>query len=406
MCQVFIYKVYIFIYNLSSSGLSISKYFCLHQIKKEMKSKKMKRLLVFVPATLVVLFLLSSFVIKEKKAWAKTTKGARSAHVSIIFRSADGGQTWQDISQGLPQNLQRAGVRRDGYFANDRGLYLRAGNGVYHSDPTATTHVWTKEIFPGKQDNIAPGNNRMFAYNFRGQFLQRINGKSDWLPVYTNFQEQAVRLNKTVDWMYTNFKEKQVSSVFETTRGTIFIGSNEALYKSTDSGKTWTYVRVGGWVMKMVESDGVLLAASSKGILRSADDGKTWDGVIAGGSEAIAVERIDGGFAAIIYNTITQTNNMQISLDSGKTWNAIGEELQPSQMSLLMNKIGLTSSSSNILSIKQMGKYLICSRTDGMFRSADMGKTWKKVSLPAVDDFGYQLSVSGNVIYAIPNKGC
>jgi len=366
----------------------------------------MKSLLVFVPATLVVLFLLSSFVIKEKKAWAKTTKGTRSAHGSIIFRSADGGQTWQDISQGLPQNLQRAGVRRDGYFANDRGLYLRAGNGVYHSDPTATTHLWTKEIFPGKQDNIAPGNNRMFAYNFRGQFLQKINGKSDWLPVYSNFQEQAVRLNKTVDWMYTNFKEKQVSSVFETTRGTIFIGSNEALYKSTDSGKTWTYVRVGAWVMKMVESDGVLLAASSKGILRSADDGETWNSVFTEGSEAIAVERIDGGFAAIVYNTTTQTNSIQISLDSGKTWNAIGEELQPSQMSLLMNKIGLTSSSSNILSIKQMGKYLICSRTDGMFRSADMGKTWKKVSLPAVDDFGYQLSVSGNVIYAIPNKGC
>jgi photosystem II stability/assembly factor-like uncharacterized protein len=292
-----------------------------------------------------------------------------------------------------------------GLFANDRGLYLRAGNGVYHSEPNSTTTLWTKEIFPGNQRNIAPGKNGIFAYDFRGQFLQKINGKSDWSPMYSNFQEQAVRLNRTIDWMYTNYKEKQVSSVFETTGGTIFIGSNNAVYKSTNSGKTWKYVHVGGWIMKMVESNGVLLAASTQGILRSTDDGESWDRVISEGVASIAVERIDGGFAAIVNNTITKTNSIHISLDSGKTWNAIGEELQPSWSSLLMKKIGLQSSL-DILSIKQMGKYLICGRSDGIFRSSDMGKTWEKLLLPAIEKYGFNLSVSGNVIYAIPNKGC
>ena len=366
----------------------------------------MKRLFVFVPAILPVLFILTSFVLKEKKAGEKTTESTRSALVPIIFRSADGGQTWQDISEGLPENLRREGVRRDGFFATDSGLFLRAGNGVYHSEPNSTTRFWTKEILSGKQSNIAPGKNGIFAYNFRGQFLQKINGKSDWSPMYTNFQEQAVRINRTIDWMYTNYKEKQVSSIFETTGGTIFIGSNNALYKSTNSGKTWKYVHVGGWVMKMVESNGVLLAASTQGILRSTDDGEKWDRVISEGGASVAVERIDGGFAAIVYNTITQTNSIHISLDSGKTWNAIGEELQPSWNSLLMKKIGLLKSSSDILSIKQMGKYLICGRSDGIFRSSDMGKTWKKLLLPAVENYGFNLSVSGNVIYAIPNKGC
>ncbi|WP_299581460.1 exo-alpha-sialidase [Mucilaginibacter sp.] len=367
----------------------------------------MKRLFVFVPAIFLVLFLLNSFVLKEKEAKKKPIKeGKSSAIVNIIFKSADGGQTWQDISEGLPENLQREGVRSDGFFANDRGLYLRAGNGVYHSEPNSTTRFWTKEIFPGEQRNIAPGKNGIFAYNFRGQFLQKINGTNNWSPMYTNFQEQAVRLNRTIDWMYTNYKEKQVSSVFETIGGTVFVGSNNALYKSTNSGKTWKYVHVGGWVMKMVESNGVLLAASSKGILRSTDDGENWDRVISEGGVGIAVERIDGGFAAIVNNTITQTNSIHISLDSGKTWNAIGEELQPSWSSLLMKKIGLLKSSSDILSIKQMGKYLICGGSDGIFRSSDMGKTWKKLLLPAIENYGFNLSVSGNVIYAIPNKGC
>ncbi|MGN8070909.1 exo-alpha-sialidase [Mucilaginibacter sp. SG564] len=370
-----------------------------------MKNKKLKKLFVFVPATLLVLFLLNSFVLKEKEAGKKTTAGTKSGLANIVFRSTDGGQTWQDISKGLPEKLQKEGVWSHGLFANDRGLYLRTGNGVYHSEPNATTTFWTKEIFPGEQREIAPGKNGIFVYSFRGQFLQKINGKSDWSPMYTNFQEQAVRLNRTIDWMYTNYKEKQVSSVFETTGGTVFIGSNNALFKSTNSGKTWKYVHVVGWVMKMVESNGVLLAASTQGILRSTDDGENWDRVISEGGTGVAVERIDGGFAAIAYNMITQTNTIHISLDSGKTWNDIGEELQPSWSSLLMKKIGGPQYSLNISSIKQVGNYLICGRSDGIFRSSDMGKTWKLL-LPSVENRGFNLSVSGNVIYAIPNKGC
>jgi photosystem II stability/assembly factor-like uncharacterized protein len=373
--------------------------------KKDMKNKSLKSSFVFVPVILVGLFLLNSFVPKEKKAAVKTTKGTKSEHLPIIFRSADGGQTWQDISKGLPENLQRAGVRSDGFLANDHGIYVRAGNGVYHSEPNSTTSFWTKEFLPGEQGNIAPGRNGIFAYSFRGQFLQKINGQRDWSPMYTNFQEQAVRLNKTVDWMYTNYKEKQVSSVFETAGGTVFIGSNNALYKSANNGKTWKYVPVGGWVMKMAESNGVLLAASSQGILRSADDGESWDRVINEGGAGIAVEPIDGGFAAIVNNTITKTNTIHISLDGGKTWNDIGEGLQPSWNSSLINLTGQLQPS-YILSIKQMGKYLICGRSDGIFRSADMGKTWKKLSLPAIENYGFNLSISGNVIYVIPNKGC
>lgn len=366
----------------------------------------MKRLFVFVPAILPVLFLLNSFVLKEKKAVEKTTKGTKSAHVPIIFRSADGGQTWQDISKGLPENLQREGVRSDGFFADDRGLFLRAGNGVYHSEPNSATPFWTKDIFPGQQRNIAPGNNGIVAYNFRGQFLKKINGTGNWAPMYTNFQEQAVRLNRTVDWMYTNYKEKQVSSVFETTGGTVFIGSNNALFKSANSGKTWKYVPVDGWVLKMAESNGVLLAASSHGIFRSTDDGENWDRVISEGGAGVAVERIDGGFAAIAYNNITQTNTIHISMDSGKTWNDIGEGLQPAWNSSLFKQIFGLQPSLYISSIKQVGKYLICGSSDGVFRSADMGKTWKKLLLPGIDNYGFNLSASGNVIYALPNKGC
>ncbi|MCF0064711.1 exo-alpha-sialidase [Dyadobacter chenwenxiniae] len=367
----------------------------------------MKKLFVFSPVVLLVFFLLNSFVIKEKNAKRKPIKEAKSSAITnIIFKSTDGGQTWQDISEGLPVKLQKEGIRGDGFFANDRGLYLRAGNGVYHSEPNATTAFWTKEIFPGDQRNIVPGKNGILAYNIRGQFLKKINGTSDWSPMYTNFQEQAVRLDSTKDWMYKTYKEREVRTVFETAGGTVLIGSSNSLFRSTNKGKTWKQLHVGNGRMRLVESNGVLLTTSKDGILRSIDDGQNWDRVISEGGLGVAVERIDGGFAAIVNNPTTQRNSIHISMDSGKTWNTIGEDLQPSRASLLMKEIGVLKSLSEILSIKQMGNYLICGRTDGIFRSSDMGKTWTKLLIPAVENFGFNLSVSGNVMYVMPNKGC
>lgn len=289
----------------------------------------------------------------------------------IIFKSTDGGQTWQDISEGLPENLQEDGFARDGLFANDNGLYLRAGNGIYHSIPNSTAPFWKKEIFPDKQGSIAPGKTGIFAYNYDGQFLQKINGTSIWSPVYTNFQQNEIR------------------TVFETAGGTVFIGSNNGLFRSTNSGKTWKQVHTGGWVMKLVESNGVLMATSQNGIIRSTDDGENWDCVLHEGGVGIAVESIKGGFAAITYNTESETRRVRTSYDGGKTWQPIDA--------------GLTAQLS-IASIIQVGEYFFCGHPDGIFRSSDKGKTWKLL-LPSIENKVFNLFVSGNVIYAIPISG-
>jgi photosystem II stability/assembly factor-like uncharacterized protein len=138
--------------------------------------------------------------------------------------------------------------------------------------------------------------------------------------------------------------------------------------------------------------------------MRSTDNGEHWEWVINEGGVGIAVERIDGGFAAISYSSRTLSRRIRISFDSGKTWKAIDEGLQPSL---------------SISSIKQLGKYLICGHPDGIFRSSDMGKTWNTVH-SSVDDnafniYGktwnnrkvFKLYVSGNVLYAVArDSGC
>ncbi|MBL0744650.1 WD40/YVTN/BNR-like repeat-containing protein [Chryseolinea lacunae] len=298
----------------------------------------------------------------------------RPGAMNIVFKSTDGGQTWQDISEGLPEAGQEEdGIYRDVFFADERGLFLSAGDWIYHNKPNSKAPFWSKEISLDEHRSIAPaGKTGIFAYNYNeGQFVRSINGTSVWTSAYTNLQAKEVR------------------TVFETAGGTVFVGTNNGILKSTNGGKSWKPVHGGGWVMKFVESNGVLMATSAKGIIRSTDDGENWELVISEGGVGIAIENVKGGFAAITFNTVSETRRVRTSYDGGKSWNPIDAGLPPSL---------------SIASIVQVDEYLFCGHPTGIFRSSDKGKTWKLL-LPSIENKVFNLRVSGNVIYAIPRAG-
>src|SRR6187431_3640818 len=132
----------------------------------------------------------------------------KSGVANIVFKSTDGGQTWQDISKGLPENLREEGIPGNSFFANDKGLFLRVGNGLYHSTANATAPFWTAAFFPDVHSSIAPGKSVIFANNYWGVNLKKTDGTSVWSPMFDYSQEPRIR------------------SVFETAGGTIFLGTN------------------------------------------------------------------------------------------------------------------------------------------------------------------------------------
>ncbi|MBI1769578.1 MAG: exo-alpha-sialidase [Bacteroidetes bacterium] len=334
------------------------------------------------------LFSLSSPTKTLKPIKAATTNNVEPPATNIILQSKDGGQTWQDISQDLPENEQP-----EDFFAGESDVYLRVKNKMYRSNNNLITPVWEKEnVLDPRCTSIAFNRSGVMAYNYEGQIYRKVSSEGTWLPIYTNFKKHLMR------------------TIFETADGTVFLGSDNGLYKSTDKGQSWKQVQNGGLVGDMVESEGVLIATGAKGIMRSADNGEHWEGVISEGGVGIAVERIEGGFAAISYSSSTMTRRIRISLDSGKTWKAIDEGFQPPSF---ISSIKALEASALISSIKQVGKYLICGHPDGIFRSSDMGKTWNMVH-PSVDNTlkisnkkVFKIYVSGNVLYAVVrDSGC
>lgn len=351
------------------------------------KFKKMKRLFVLVPVILLV-FLLNSFVPKEKVAGEKTTEGAKSGPVNIVFKSTDGGQTWQDISKGLPENLRKDSIKGNSFFANDKGLFIKVGNGLYHSTPNATAPFWTKEIFPDEHSSIAPAKSWIFANNYWGINLKKTNGTSVWSPIFEILLEPRIR------------------SVFETAGGTIFIGIDRGFFKTVDDGKTWKHVHTGSLVGHLAESDGVLVAISTGRIIRSTDNGENWAVVSSEGVVAWDVKQIKGGFAAITSSSASNTRGLMTSYDEGKTWQPVdaglqGKDFKDSIWRTWNDRPFLKAYTTSIIPV---GENLFCIHPDGIFRSSDKGKTWKLL-LPSIENKVFNLLVSGNVIYAIPSKG-
>lgn len=298
-----------------------------------------------------------------------SVKNTPKSATNIVFQSADGGKTWQDMSTGLP-----LGFEPRTFFAGDGELFLSAKHGVYRNVKALKNSIWGKEQFL-MEDFVAVSAvpNGVVAYTNNCRFFQKVKGVGVWMPAFTGFRGQFVR------------------TVFTANDGSIFIGCDNGLFKSADQGESWKHVMQQGWVIKMAESDGVLLCTNESGILRSTDGGEHWSVVLSEGGVGIDVDVTKSGFAAITYNTESKTRRVRTSADGGKTWQAIDAGLPPSPQ---------------ISSIQQVGDYFYCGHPKGIYRSADQGKTWELI-LPTIGDKVFNLSASGDVVYAVlQNGGC
>lgn len=304
---------------------------------------------------------------------------------NIVFQSVDGGQTWQDVSAGLPNDL---GVGR--VFVGESKIFLSAEKGLYHSSTASAAPVWEKEtLMDIRITDIFPGRAGPYFSSYEHGFFQKIPGTGVLIP------------------LHSTLKDKTVRSVLETSDGTVFVGCESGIFKSTDGGNVWKQVFTEAGVNSLVEAEGVLVCATHEGLLRSTDGGEHWDWVLTEDGSAWRTSFFDGRFV-----TITQgakawqdgaPNRLRISTDGAKTWQRIDGGLSAAQF-VYSKEVG-TSPIGSMNDIKIAGKYLFCSCEAGVFRSSDWGKSWEPVFAPNGLKL-LQLAVSGDVIYAVKVFGC
>lgn len=300
---------------------------------------------------------------------------------NIIFQSTDGGQSWQDISAGLPKDLQAGCV-----FADGGEIFLGSDAGLYRSSAAPATPDWQKEIFiDNRITNIFPGRSGPYVCCYGGGLFQEILHTGIWQAMHNTLNDWTVR------------------TVLETPdeSRTLFVGCDSGIFKSTDRGNSWNQVFAGGMVSSLVAADGILIGSASRGVLRSTDNGEHWDWMLTEDGAALKTAYIQGRLVSIssaegpwkeIIAGRGKPGRLRMSADNGKTWQRIdlGGCLVPVR---------------NIFDVKLAGEYLFCSCDAGIFRSADWGKSWELV-LPSTNGSFRELAVSGQVIYAVVGGGC
>lgn len=186
----------------------------------------------------------------------------------------------------------------------------------------------------------------------------------------------------------------------KTVRGNV--SSNFGVWRSTDAGKTWTFVglestrHIGRIRIHPTNPDIVYVAAmgdlwqssDARGVYKTADGGETWSKILYANEDAGAVDLVfEPGNPRIIYASTWNVRRTPHSLssggpgsdlwkstDSGETWEKLTD--LPNMPEGTLGIIGVTVSPANPDRVWA----IIEAQDGGVFRSDDAGETWQKLN--------------------------
>ena len=212
---------------------------------------------------------LKASLLQTSKSGIATPTNVVEPGAGTILQSKDGGQTWQDISEGLPENEQPAG-----FFVGVSDLYVSVENVVYHRKSNLKTPVWEKENIPDPQitdafegfgPDMVESDGVLVAKGQKGIKRSTDNGKN-WQWVIS---EGGVGI--AVENIEGGFATISYNTTLKSRR----------IHVSMDGGKTWQPIgdglRPSPSISSIKQVGKYLICGHPDGIFRSSDMGKTWN---------------------------------------------------------------------------------------------------------------------------------
>lgn len=277
-----------------------------------------------------------------------------------LFKSLDGGFSWQPVRGFLPED------RHVNLLAIDprspKTLFAGTASGLYRS--TNDGNTWTRSTDPATSLAFHPTQKKVLYAGTQGSVARSLDGGTTWTPLSQDLPDgilvgsillsptrpatllvgvdypahQAGVFRSTDDgasWMRANqgLTASNVNSIAVDTRdpNTLWVVANDILFKSTDRGRSWSpilpeplppitaYARQ--VVTSPVDPQTVYLGRWDGQILRSRDGGESWE-IVGQPSSDTGVLKADPRDPLTLW-AAGSNGGIRKSTDGGNTWSLV-----------------------------------------------------------------------------------
>lgn len=196
---------------------------------------------------------------------------------------------------------------------------------------------------------------------------------------------------------------------------TVYLGTkDDGVYKSYDGGQHWMSrraglddVRVTAEVQQIVFGPGLrprVFLATAMGVFESDDEGESWHKRMTGITDVLMVTTlmIIPGMPKVLY--AGTSSGVYKSSDGAKTWSAVNAGLIPSDRARSSRALGVTA----IAMDPHRTETLYAGTLDGLFKTVDGGKSWRRIGLDLPDQFVSAVALdpaSSDVLYVAGYAG-
>jgi len=306
----------------------------------------------------------------------------------MVYQSIDNGTMWNSITDSIAHIIRTQGTFFYGLTVHKGNIYISSSRGLFRSSDNGQN--WSKEQFAAANSShyLYADGYRLYADTYdmglwysddRGVSWQildsNLSGLVEVAPAHYNlivgenslfsrkfFTNTLYRTDKTpMKWRQMNMPVPSgfVNSIMEW-KESMYLSHSTGLYRSDTKGETWEKLDIKDQPTECINIRDTLYLLSQGGTVYQSTDGTVWNQILGSFYNRILRFKKTDHFMAIVLNTNRPTTGTfflgLLSKDKGKTWDTLQFEVND----LLLH-------GSQILAL---------SRDNGVFYSADEGKTW------------------------------